>query len=133
MNDSTVKGAFLLAILVGLIFLVIHFKDQNKAPAPVKPAPPVPAKRHFVYVSGARCPACNQMEKTFAAPKVKERLDKDFVFEKVSGKDANEKYSVKAYPTYLILEGGKEVRRATGYKGADEFLAWLDARNEDAP
>lgn len=45
--------------------------------------------------------------------------------------DLNAKYGVTAFPTIILLKGGKEVSRHVGYMSAADMLLWRD--NLDAP
>lgn len=125
-----------LTVVCVVAFVALFYYLWTHPPdAKLKPAPkvePVEQKRQFIFVSGARCPACDQMErKTLSHAKVSAYLEKHFTVSKTSGRDADKRYGVQQYPTYLILShDGKEIRRGTGFREPEEFLAWLEARNE---
>lgn len=110
-----------LAIVTGFVIVVISshlMKQRDDRPA-------VPARPQLVYVSGPRCPACEKMKGTLADPRVAEKLAR-FAVVKTGGKAAHERYGVTAIPTYLVLApDGTELRRGSGYRSPDEFLAWL--------
>lgn len=127
-------------VLLGVVLTYVIFNRAN-APDQVAPRPPAPepiaAKPMLVYVTSAKCLWCDKMKRqTLAAPKVSERVARDFNFVEASGKEAVARYSVKAYPTYVIIAvDGRELRRGSGYRNAEEFLAWIDEpqRRMDMP
>lgn len=124
------------SIVLVMLGVVLSVSIYNRTHQDMKPMPePAAPKLRLIYVSSAKCLFCDRMKRqTFAHPRVAERLSRDFVFVEASGKDAVGRYAVKAYPTYLIVApDGKEVRRSSGYRNADEFLAWLDQPARGAP
>ena len=75
----------------------------------------------FVDVYATWCGPCQIMAKQiFPQQKVGEFFNKTFVNAKV---DVAKRYSVKAYPTFLILDSdGEEVGRIVGGADADRFI-----------
>ena len=137
MNSEIKLGALvavMLSVLLGYVLLRPHGAPDGQAPKP-KPEPAI--KAQIVYVSSKRCGWCDKMDRdTFGNAKVKERLAREFTLVKTQGKDAIERYGVRAFPTYLVASpDGKEIRRGAGYRAPEEFLAWLDGRDvrEDLP
>ncbi len=90
--------------------------------------PPRPA---FVYFGATWCKPCQAMKaNTFADKTVKAELKTRF------GDDVNlydvdqfgelaRQCGVTSIPAYMVIDGGKVLKRGTGYKGAREFLEWL--------
>ncbi|MFR3488801.1 MAG: thioredoxin family protein [Alistipes ihumii] len=83
----------------------------------------------FVDVYATWCGPCQIMAKQiFPQQKVGEFFNKTFVnakfnAEKGEGVDVAKRYSVKAYPTFLILDSdGEEVGRIVGGADADRFI-----------
>lgn len=85
----------------------------------------------FVYFGAEWCQPCRQMQAdTLSNASVKKAMDKQFgmyvtvmdidVFKKMA-----EVYKVVAVPTYVILDGDKEIKRGVGYRNAADFLNWL--------
>lgn len=35
-------------------------------------------------------------------------------------------YGVKAVPTFVVIDGRREIARRVGYRGAEDFRAWVD-------
>lgn len=100
----------------------------GKGGAPAQPAPV--AARKLLYFGGSWCLPCKKMATTLSDPKVvKAMLDTRTPITKYDvdkDRDLATRYAIKSVPTYLILDGsGKEIRRATGYKSAADFAAWL--------
>jgi thioredoxin-related protein len=145
MNDSAksillVLGALLLIIVIGTIARheTKNNKDEPKAPVPMS------KKHHLIYVTSKRCSWCDKMDRdTLSSDKVKDRLDREFVFHKKTSKDMQYKgndafvpfngqlYKVTGFPTTILLNhDGKELRNTAGYMGPDEFLHWLDHKRE---
>jgi thioredoxin-related protein len=127
-------GKLVLTVLAVVLGWAILHRVQD-APGPHGPIPmPRPGeKNQLVFVSSRTCVPCAKMEReTFGDQKVKDRIA-GFHFFKVSGKEA-ERYAPKGFPTYLVLDAdGREVRRGSGYRGPDAFLAWLDQRADAGP
>jgi thiol-disulfide isomerase/thioredoxin len=83
----------------------------------------------FVDVFTSWCGPCKKMAaEVFPLPEVGEKFNGDFVnykidAEKGEGVEIAKTYEVKAFPTYLFVNGdGKLVYRATGYNDAGKFL-----------
>jgi thioredoxin-related protein len=115
-------GVKMMKRLPLLLILLVGCAKPVPAPAPV--APP-PEKKLLVYVSGPVCPACVKMEGTFKDDRVQKRLA-DFNFIKVQGREADRKYKVSSYPTYVLVGmGGSVLKRGVGYRTPEEFLTWL--------
>lgn len=83
----------------------------------------------FVDVFTSWCGPCRKMAaEVFPLPEVGEKFNGDFVnykidAEKGEGVEIAKTYGVKAFPTYLFVNGdGKLVYRATGYNDAGKFL-----------
>ena len=127
-SDTTVS--LILVLLAALLSYALLVRPHEAAPDPAKkPNIPAPkAKLQLIYATSKTCIWCDRMERnTLSQAKVQERLARDFTFAKVSGKDAETRYSIKGYPSYLILNAdGNELRRGTGYRTPEEFLMWLD-------
>lgn len=125
-------GAIVLVALAVVLGYAIMNKTHTDNPQPHHPQPrplePHRARHQFVFVSSKSCAWCDKMERTtFAHPKVAETMAERYTYAKVSGKDAAKRYNVTALPTYIILDSeGREVRRGSGYRSPEEFLAWLD-------
>ena len=118
----------LVFVLLGAVLVYVVFTKAHDGP---RPGPVAPADRQqLVYNGGPACVHCARMERdTFKNHRVAERLGQ-FSVVKTSGRAANERYKVTALPTYLVLSAdGAEMRRGSGYRGPDEFLAWLDGPN----
>jgi len=123
-------GSLVLVVFASFLgYLMFNHKPVEVQPA--KPAPFVAPKLQLVYVTSAKCVWCDKMKRnTIANAKVADRLGKEFVYIEANGKDAVGRYNVTAVPTYILLSPeGKEVRRGTGYRTPEEFLAWLDGRH----
>lgn len=130
MDPWQIFGSLVLVVFAGVLTSVVLSHRQQEVPN-VKPMPdekPL-AKQQLIFVTSSRCIWCDRMKRnTFANAKVAERIGRDFTYAETSGKDANQRYTVTGFPTYLILDSsGKELRRGTGYRSPDEFIAWLDA------
>ncbi|QEH41205.1 thioredoxin family protein [Chitinophaga sp. XS-30] len=96
----------------------------------------------FVDVFTSWCGPCRKMAaEVFPLPEVGEKFNGDFVnykidAEKGEGVGIAKTYGVKAFPTYLFVNGdGKLVYRATGYNDAGKFLqhAIIAAREQLDP
>lgn len=94
-------------------------KSSKKAP-----------KLVFVDCYTTWCGPCKSMsENVFTQEKVGDFFNANFVnikidMEKGEGPELGKKFEVKAYPTFLILDGeGKEVSRIVGGGDADGFIA----------
>lgn len=128
-KSDTIIGGLAILLLSGLLCYVLmghkHAPDERPKPAPLDP---VPVKKQLIYVRGTNCVFCDKMERqTFTHPKVAERVNNEYTLVKTSGKDAVARYGVQVYPTYLVFDlDGREIRRGTGFRNAEEFLAWLD-------
>lgn len=75
------------------------------------------------------CGPCKMVaEKVFPLPHVGEFFNSQFInfkidMEKGEGPELGKKYSIAAYPTFLILDGdGNEINRIVGAGGAEQFL-----------
>ncbi len=131
MNNMNLAEKLALALVTGFVMAVIGvFVARHEKAGPFLPAPPPVVKLQIVYVGSKRCVWCGKMERdTLSNEKVAARL-LDYTFIKTAGRDADERYKVKKYPTYLILTpDGKEVSRGVGYRAPDEFIAWLDGKD----
>ncbi len=89
-------------------------------------------KKVFLDVYTDWCGPCIVMQETvFPLPKVGGYFNARFVNykldaedESIGGPEIAARYGVKAYPTYLILDGdGAEIGRATSGMSADQFIA----------
>lgn len=128
------KGFFFALGVIVLIALAIDIKRSiPRSPfAPIFPKKPAPSplrpkvRQQLVYVTSKNCTYCVKMDKqTFADPKVSKILADEYAFTKVSGEEAT-KYKVKGFPTYILFDdAGHELLRGSGYKGPDDFIAWL--------
>ena len=78
----------------------------------------------FVDVYATWCGPCQIMAKQiFPQQKVGEFFNTKFNAEKGEGVNVAKRYSVKAYPTFLILDSdGEEVGRIVGGADADRFI-----------
>lgn len=132
---KSVSGAI---ALVAAALVIVSLCRHDPAPDPQPPAPPAPVKPdepkkpQLVYVGSKNCVFCVKMERnTLADPRVSRHLAERYTFVKTSGRDADKRYSVKSYPTYLVLDpSGRELRRGEGFRSPDEFLAWLGPQAE---
>jgi thiol-disulfide isomerase/thioredoxin len=87
----------------------------------------------FVDVSASWCKPCRMMDRAvFPDDSVRQILQERYIPVRVDGDDTTsgklirDRYSVRAYPTFLILSpAGGMIRRETGFQARDEFLAWL--------
>lgn len=84
----------------------------------------------FIDAYAVWCGPCKMMEKNiFPKPSVGEVYNKNFInaridMEKGEGKDIAQKYAVRAYPTYLFLNGdGELVSQNFGYMEEKAFIA----------
>jgi thioredoxin-related protein len=112
-----------LAALLALVCLA-----GCDSPGVKGPPPPAPAKKQLVYVGSKACAYCLKMQvNTLGNAKVKEEISANYVFIDASGKDGAKRYSVTVYPTYILMNSdGTEIKRGVGYRGPEEFLAWLN-------
>ena len=83
----------------------------------------------FMDAYAVWCGPCKMMDKNvFADPAVGEYFNKNFVnakidMEKGEGIALSQKYGVRAYPTFLFIDGdGELVHRAVGYHASDDFI-----------
>lgn len=88
------------------------------------------SKLLFVDCYTSWCGPCRMMStKIFTQKKVGDYFNKEFIslkvdMEKGEGPDLQKRFAVKAYPTFLFLDGdGNEVNRLVGGSDADKFLA----------
>jgi thiol-disulfide isomerase/thioredoxin len=83
----------------------------------------------LIDATSKNCPPCRQMDRTtWVDARVEAwvsehgfavRLDVDL--ERMLSRH----YRIEAMPTVIVMRGGKELDRATGYQSADDLLAWL--------
>ena len=83
----------------------------------------------FMDAYAVWCGPCKMMDRNvFADPAVGEYFNKNFVnakidMEKGEGIALSQKYGVRAYPTFLFIDGdGELVHRALGYHASDYFM-----------
>jgi thioredoxin-related protein len=83
----------------------------------------------FVDAYAVWCGPCKMMDKNvFSDANVGDYYNKHFInakidMEKGEGVDLAQKYEVRAYPTFLFVDGkGELVHRAVGYHASDQFL-----------
>lgn len=83
----------------------------------------------FVDCYTSWCGPCKMMAtKVFTQKKVGDYFNKEFIcikvdMEKGEGPDLHKRFTVRAYPTFLFIDGdGNEVNRIVGGSDADQFL-----------
>ncbi len=86
---------------------------------------------HLVYATATWCPPCQQMKKTtWVDADVESWVEQHGI---VTALDVDEhpqiagELGVRAMPTMILFEGGEELGRRTGYTGAAELVAWMEA------
>lgn len=130
-NSFLIEIAILVALALIAAVIAIRLQRHHEPEQP-RHEPHQPARKlKLVYVRGTHCPACDKMERqTFANPKVAEALAA-FDVAHVSGKDAEKRYGVNVFPTYILFTPDeREVKRGTGYRSPEEFLTWLTSHQE---
>lgn len=124
------RALLLLLVVVSLVGCTVQTQRPMPLPDGGDPIQPQREKLTLVYIRSdgrIKCPHCDKMEQhTFEHPKVREHLAANHTVVKTSGRDADRRYNVTQYPTYILLDSrGREVRRGTGYREPEEFLLWL--------
>lgn len=89
-------------------------------------------KNIFIDFTADWCLPCKQMEATtFVNTQVISKLNNKYIALKIDvsffdGMDIADKYHVKSYPTFLIINSSKsEKRRVTGFQSVSEMLQFL--------
>jgi len=131
------KIKFLLPVLVVLLSPALFAQGVNffggtldEALAKAK----AENKRVFLDCYTQWCGPCKMMDaNVFPRRDVGEFMNPRFVFLKLDmehgeGPDLNQKFRVRAYPTYIIMDGdGNEQMRFEGYKTPDAFIGKINA------
>ena len=93
----------------------------------------------FVDAYAVWCGPCKMMDKNvFSDPEVGEYFNKNFInakidMEKGEGISLAQRYEVRAYPTFLFVNGeGDLVHRAVGYLASDDFIDVASVANDPA-
>ncbi|ACU08342.1 putative disulphide-isomerase [Flavobacteriaceae bacterium 3519-10] len=91
----------------------------------------------FMDAFAVWCGPCKMMEKNiFPLPAVREYYNANFInaridMEKGEGIGIAQRYGIRSYPSYLILNGdGEVVKQTYGYMGEEPFLAFAKQAND---
>jgi len=104
-----------LVIIIFILFAFIaSFTVVNK----------MEEKKKLYFFTTNNCVYCEKMKKE-VFPKVKDDLEK-FDFQEINNSDLADKYDVESFPTFIILDGAKELRRHVGYADVETFKKWLN-------
>ncbi len=124
------KIALFLVMLVSMITFGQGMKfEENKSFQDLLTIVKKENKLLFVDAYTTWCAPCKLMAKNvFPQPSVGEFYNANFInskidMEKGEGKDLAKKYNVRAYPTYLFINGdGELIHRVTSYYDAADFI-----------
>lgn len=124
------KISLLLLILFSIIIFAQGMKfEENKTFNDLLAIAKKENKLLFVDAYTTWCGPCKMMAKNvFPQPTVGEFYNANFInskidMEKGEGIDLAKKYNVRAYPTYLFINGdGELIHRVTSYYDAPEFI-----------
>ncbi|WP_226064083.1 thioredoxin family protein [Kaistella polysaccharea] len=123
-----------ISLLLLMLFSIITFAqgmkfEENKTFNDLLAIAKKENKLLFVDAYTTWCGPCKMMAKNvFPQPKVGEFYNANFInskidMEKGEGIDLAKKYNVRAYPTYLFINGdGELIHRVTSYYDAPEFI-----------
>lgn len=84
----------------------------------------------LVDVTAEWCRPCQEMEETtWPDPVLSGWLEEHAVFVQVDADDAGaaRELKVRSIPTMILFRDGEEVERKTGYRTAEQMLAWLES------
>lgn len=86
------------------------------------------AQPRVLYFTASWCPPCREMGQTTFSKEAMVKLLEDYQPLKIDIDAHDEiarKYGVSAVPTFVVLSGGKEIARASGYMDSTSMAEWL--------
>lgn len=111
-----------LAFAQGVDFRKVSFEEALELAIKEK-------KQVFIDFHTEWCGPCKRMSReVFVREEAGRYFNREFIClkmdaEKGEGKELAQKYGVRAYPTFIVLDGeGREEYRTTGYRPAEEFI-----------
>lgn len=80
---------------------------------------------HVLYFTAEWCNPCQRTRPV--AEELKREGLVDFIFIDADSEiELLQKFGIKSVPTYILLDDGKEVKRAVGAKTREEFLDFIN-------
>lgn len=84
------------------------------------------AAETLMVFSASWCGACRQFKADLAKDPSLTGDSQIVNVDVETERDTVRRYRVKAMPTFIVIEDGREVRRQVGYEGAARFKRWLE-------
>lgn len=80
---------------------------------------------HVLYFTAEWCNPCQRTRPIAEELHAEGIIDFDFI-DADSEVDMINKFGIKAVPTYILIEDGKEVKRMNGAKTREQFLTFIE-------